>query len=102
MNLCLDSIRSEMISQNEAVGVDVTDGAVVEQYLDALSFNLDRFHGAVFEPDTLETLLEPDEAEMQQALLAIAIDAIRATIALGLRLDSPHLTRHTQEWKEIN
>jgi hypothetical protein len=44
---------------------------------------------AAFDENTGETLSDPNEAEMTQALSALVVDALRATIALGLRLDLP-------------
>lgn len=87
--VCLDRIRSEMVARKEAVGADVTDGELIEQHFDALSFDLDRLFQAAFDENTGATLCDPDEAEMTQALSALVVDALRATIALGLRLDLP-------------
>ena len=89
MVVSLDLIRNEMVAQAETVGADVTDHALIEQHFDALSFDLDRLFQAAFDENTGETLSDPDEAEMTQALSALVVDALRATIALGLRLDLP-------------
>ena len=89
MIVSLDSIRNEMVAKSETVGADVTDGALIEQHYDALSFDLDRLFQAAFDENTSETLSDPDEAEMTQALSALVVDALRATLALGLRLDLP-------------
>lgn len=85
--MSLNAIRTEMIARQEVVGGDVTDSATVEQHLAALEFDLDRFHAASIDQNTGETLCDPDEAEMSHALSALIKDALRATIALGLRLD---------------
>jgi hypothetical protein len=89
MLVSLNAIRSGMVAAKEAVGADVTDGALVEEHFEALSFSMDRLYNAAFDGDSGETLSDPDDAEMQQALSAIVLDALRATIALGLRLDLP-------------
>lgn len=89
MIVSLDHIRSEMIAKSETVGADVTDHALIEQHFDALSFDLDRLFQAAFDENSGETLSDPDEAEMTQALSALVVDALRATLALGLRLDLP-------------
>lgn len=89
MVVSLDRIRNEMVAKSETVGADVTDGALIEQHFDALSFDLDRLFQAAFDENTGETLSDPDEAEMTQALSALVVDALRATLALGLRLDLP-------------
>lgn len=89
MLVSLDSIRNEMVAKAETVGADVTDGALIEQHFDALSFDLDRLFRAAFDENSGETLCNPDEAEMTQALSSLVVDALRATLALGLQLDLP-------------
>jgi hypothetical protein len=59
MLLSLDTIRSEMVAAKEAVGADVTDGALVEEHFEALSFNMDRLYNAAFDGDSGETLSDP-------------------------------------------
>jgi hypothetical protein len=85
----IELIRAQMIAANDTVGGDVTADDVVGMYLTMLDCNLDRIHSAAVCPDTGEPLLKPDEHEIAAGLSSLILDAVKMSVALGLKLDNP-------------